>query len=164
MQIDISYAVEEEPLGTGGGLLNAFKSVKGEETFVLNGDSFFDISLRDLESRHCKWKSDVSLALRRVKDLSRYGAVEIDEKFDVRGFREKEVKGEGYINAGIYVLRKSVFEEVDLGDRFSFEQDFLGKTIGSLAMKGFPFKGIFIDVGTPEDFRRAERAFREKRN
>jgi D-glycero-alpha-D-manno-heptose 1-phosphate guanylyltransferase len=58
--ISISYAIEKEPLGTGGAVINALKEVKEDSVFILNGDTFFPISLENLFYKHCEKKATLS--------------------------------------------------------------------------------------------------------
>ena len=105
------FIKEESALGTGGALLNAFEYLN-EEFFVINDDIFFDIDYSILE----EFGKDkpITLALRYTNNIERYGFVEINEKFLVRSFVEKgklaEDKIDGYINGGIYFIKKDILE------------------------------------------------------
>jgi D-glycero-alpha-D-manno-heptose 1-phosphate guanylyltransferase len=69
----ISYAVEDKPLGTGGGIRLALEKVKGDNTFILNGDTFFKVNLHDLSEFHFAHGADMSITVKRKKDFFRYG-------------------------------------------------------------------------------------------
>jgi D-glycero-alpha-D-manno-heptose 1-phosphate guanylyltransferase len=94
----------------------------------------------------------------RVDDVGRYGTVRIDDG-RVTGFEEKAGDGPGCINSGVYIVAPDIFEGCDLPPAFSFERDFLQPRIGRLAPLAFEARGRFIDIGVPEDYRRAQELF-----
>jgi D-glycero-alpha-D-manno-heptose 1-phosphate guanylyltransferase len=158
--IKLDYVVEEEPLGTGGGLLLAFGD--WEDALVLNGDTFFDCDLQDLLGFSNENQADMALALKRMKDFDRYGTVEMSGN-RVTGFREKMPMKEGLINAGVYVLRKKVFQGFAPGDKFSFEEEILQPGTALWKMIGKEYPGYFIDIGIPEDYEKANEYFAQNR-
>ena len=147
---DISYAVEKEPLGTGGGIRLALQKCRGNQVFVLNGDTFFDIDLDALP-----FTAPVTLALKPMRDFDRYGAVDWDGDL-VTGFREKETCAEGLINGGIYAIDRSQLDMSLYPKRFSFEKDVLEPLAGLFLVAGRVQEGYFIDIGIPEDYARAQ--------
>ncbi|TQR33663.1 D-glycero-D-manno-heptose 1-phosphate guanosyltransferase [Campylobacter sp. MIT 99-7217] len=150
------YSIEKSPLGTGGGLRQALSYASQKEVFVLNGDSFFDINLKALS---LEGQSKIILALKRMKEFDRYGEVRLTEAGFISSFREKEFVNEGLINAGIYLLKKDIFEGFILNDSFSFE-DFLQANFKALKAKGLAFEGYFKDIGVPEDYEEFKRDFK----
>lgn len=103
--VKVGYAVEEEPLGTGGALKNAQSLVAGshqEGFFMVNGDI-----LTDLDPNKLKDQQLASLAL--VPLRSPYGMVDIDINSYVLGFVEKPQIKDKWINAGVYYLTNDVF-------------------------------------------------------
>lgn len=144
--IKIKYSIEKEPLGTGGAIKQALNSVE-KEAFVLNGDTFFDIDLFKLKL--CE--SKICLALKTMKDFDRYGAVELDGNF-IKSFKEKEFIKQGFINGGIYLLAKGIFEGFSLESKFSFES-FLQENFRVLKARAEIFEDYFIDIGVPKDYR-----------
>ena len=163
--INIRYAVENEPLGTGGGIRQAM-SLIDSDAYVLNGDTFFDVDLKDLYEFYTMRASDIALALKRMHHFDRYGTVEIGNKDRVLQFQEKRYKAEGLINGGVYVINKNLFKKVEeiedtiLSQRFSFEKDILEKHLLPLHDQGKEFGGYFIDIGIPEDYERAQTDFK----
>lgn len=157
-----SYSVEKEPLGTGGGICLAMQHCKEEDILVLNGDSFFDINLKALYNKHNESLSDCSLALRKVDNAARYGTIELGELDMIKNFKEKSGKEKpGLINAGTYILNRSVFMEETIGKKsFSVEKDFFEKKVDQLKFYGFTFSGYFIDIGILEDYKRAQDEFK----
>ena len=66
--MEISYAVEEKPLGTGGGILNAVKFANNTHTFILNGDTYFPVSFKKMENLAKGKDSGLVMALRQLED------------------------------------------------------------------------------------------------
>jgi D-glycero-alpha-D-manno-heptose 1-phosphate guanylyltransferase len=157
--LKLEYAVENTPLGTGGGLKNALKYVDEEEAFVLNGDTFFDIDLNLFYNLHKSRNSKFSIALKKTENTERYGAVEVDENNRIVSFLEKGKRVSGFINGGIYLLNKNFFNALSPEGTFSLEKDFLERFYKDHEFYGFPFDGFFIDIGVPEDYERAEKEF-----
>ena len=157
--LKISYAVENEPLGTGGAIKFAFEKITGNEAVVLNGDTLFDVNLHEFYELHTKSKADISLTLRAVDDVSRYGTVQINRENMIVSFTEKgALTGTGNINGGIYLINKQVFKKISIfTEKFSMENDIFEKYYNTLPFFGFPFEGYFIDIGIPEDYERANK-------
>lgn len=161
--IEISYVIEKEPLGTGGGIRFAMSKCIDPLVLVLNGDSFFDINLTDFYEQHQNQKSQISLSLRTVSDSSRYGTIETNTEHRIISFEEKTgITKEGKINGGIYILDKDLYlKNTPENNNFSIEKDFFEKQLTHLRIKGFEFKGYFIDIGVPEDYTQAQHDFKE---
>lgn len=161
---DISYAIEKAPLGTGGGIKNAFDFVKNKQAFVLNGDTMFDIDLNAMEDHHRKEQADISLALKEMDDISRYGAVYMNKQNRITGFSEKNTQtGYGPINGGIYIINKNIFQQLNLSEKFSMEKDVFEKRLTDLTIVGFPSAGYFLDIGIPRDYQQAQQEFKRFR-
>jgi len=159
--IEIIYAIEDEPLGTGGGILNAMKYIRGESAFVLNGDTFFDVDLSKFFDFCMKNETDIGLVLKHVDDLSRYGSVAVDKNNRIIEFREKEtLSGSGYINGGIYYLSKDLYSQQGKTTKFSIEKDFFEQGVNKFRIFGFLSDDYFIDIGIPEAFYRAQDEFK----
>ncbi len=158
LNLEIIYSLERTPMGTGGAVKLALRKAISDTPFILNGDTLFLINLDELLQLHKSKGSVLTMALREVEDVSRYGSVEVDEDLRIKGFTEKnQRRGRGLINGGIYILDKDFFSELDLPDRFSFERDFISRYFKLYPFYGLPFKEYFIDIGVPEDYERAKR-------
>ena len=155
--INIKYAIEKEPLDTGGAIINSLQFIdQNQPVIVLNGDTFLQIDYQKLVSFYDKSNSDLTIVLRNVEDSSRYGSVEIDDKNLIVNFIEKNIQQKsGYINGGIYILNPKIFSNYNLAKKFSFEQDFLCEHTASIKPSGFVSKDYFIDIGIPEDYKKA---------
>jgi len=154
--LEIVYSEEIEPLGTGGGLKQAFQQAAGREVFVLNGDTFFDVDLLKLSQVHSEHGADLTIALKPMVDISRYGVVKV-EASRVKCFEEKKEAAEGFINGGVYLTRRSLFEGFDLPEKFSFEEIFLKQVVTKINVQAYFSDTYFIDIGIPEDYERAQR-------
>jgi D-glycero-alpha-D-manno-heptose 1-phosphate guanylyltransferase len=162
--INIEYCVEQHPLGTGGGIKQALQ-LCNEDSFVLNGDTFFDIDLTQLFATHINANADATLALSHEKNFDRYGTVQFDEQQRITAFKEKKFLTEGWINGGIYFLNKDIFQKIEtlhhinLPQRFSFETEVLEKEIKQLNINASLHRSYFIDIGIPDDYQRANIQF-----
>lgn len=159
--IRIRYSHETSPLGTGGALQLSAPLCSEKNCLVLNGDSFFAIDLTDLMQKHQTGNAACTLALREVKDSSRYGSIELDHHHRITAFIEK---GKGtsskLINGGVYVMDLEIFKHHVKGlHKFSLETDFFAKKTQELMIKGFPYPDYFIDIGIPTDYERAQHEF-----
>ena len=155
---EFDYAIEEEPLGTGGGIKLALDKVKDERAFVLNGDTFFDVDLMQLYDAHVIGKKAITLALKPMRKFNRYGTVNMEPiTGTILSFNEKKYCEEGLINGGIYVISKDapIFE--GLGEKFSFETAVLEPQCARHELLGVVQNGYFIDIGIPEDYNRAQK-------
>lgn len=156
----VSYAVEEEPLGTGGGIRLAFWKVEAQRAFVMNGDSLFRLDYRQMLAEHLKKKSVATLALRKLADTARYGRVTLNRNNRITGFTEKdEHAGPGYINGGVYIIEKPFLMEPEFRGKFSIEKDCFEQCYQEDRLFGFPSSAYFLDIGIPDDYIKAQHDF-----
>ncbi len=153
--MEIEYAIENEPLGTGGAIANALKYTKSNTVFLLNGDTFFKVDLQQLFHHHQKSKAQLTLALKPMHQFDRYGTVEIRDSQIIK-FNEKKPIDEGFINGGVYVIEKQSFESLNLPVKFSFEKEILEKETLHWNMQALISEGYFIDIGIPDDYKKAQ--------
>ena len=154
-QVNLHYIIETEPLGTGGAILNACKQIPDQEVLILNGDTLAKTDLNGFAQFSRSYSSKLFLAIAKVADAGRYGTV-ILKGNQITGFAEKGKTGEGLINAGIYLLNKTLFDDFDLPQKFSFETEILMKHINSLNLIAYDQVSDFIDIGIPEDYALAQ--------
>lgn len=158
-QVEVVYSVEDEPLGTGGAVRNALARLQGDAVHVANGDTFLRYSLSGLEDAAALAGAFASIALARVDDVSRYGAVETGADGRVVAFREKGRAGPGLINAGCYFLGRDALHALPSTPVFSLETDFLVPHASQGRLSAYTHTEAFIDIGVPEDFARAQGMF-----
>lgn len=151
---EIAFAVEETPLGTGGGIRLAMRQCKSKTVCVMNGDTFFNVNLDGLFQVHEQHDFPVTVAMKHLMDFDRYGTVTLDDHGVVKAFNEKAFCADGFINAGVYALDNDGLLE-SYPDKFSFENDFLHLMAAEGKVQGFVSEGFFIDIGIPEDYAKA---------
>lgn len=154
--IKIDYSVEKEPLGTGGAIKRALKLCSDDTVFVLNGDTFFDVDLIQLKTAHINQNADLTLSLKPMSNFDRYGIVNIDQNGQLTGFEEKKYREFGNINGGVYALRRNIFDDTALPEKFSLETDFFEDYLSSKNFAGFISDTYFIDIGIPDDYYKAQ--------
>jgi D-glycero-alpha-D-manno-heptose 1-phosphate guanylyltransferase len=154
--MSIRYAVEEQPLGTGGGLRNALAQIDRFPVFALNADTLLDLDYAEMQRGFVRAERSLGLAVRSVNDTARYGrAVVRDDR--VIAFEPAGRSGQGIINAGVYLFGRNLLKDCGLPERFSFEQDFLEPGAGQLQPFAFMTNGYFLDIGVPTDYARAQK-------
>jgi D-glycero-alpha-D-manno-heptose 1-phosphate guanylyltransferase len=159
--VSIEYSKEETLLGTAGAVKLAGRYVENcPEFLVLNGDSFLEINYQDLIGFHRKQPQAVAtIAVTRVPDASRYGTVKIDSDRRINGFVEKTGDNSpGLINGGVYVFTRTVWKSFPEGPG-SLEKDVFPRLI-DLGVYAYEQRGMFIDIGTPSDYSRAQELLR----
>jgi D-glycero-alpha-D-manno-heptose 1-phosphate guanylyltransferase len=154
--VAIEYSKELSPLGTGGAIKLARPYLRDTSDFVvMNGDSFLEFDLRQLIRFHHEHGGLVSMAVVQVKNGSRYGTVQMDGNGRVTGFSEKTGRNApGMVNAGVYIFDRSVLEHIPEGPA-SMEREVFPQILhhGVYALEQH---GMFIDIGTPEDYALAQ--------
>lgn len=155
------YSREIEPLGTGGALRLALSHIHSEVVLVMNGDSYcsFDLSLFTRAASNGLLKA--ALLLRRSEEGNRFGLVEVDHSGCIRSFHEKSGAG-GWMNAGVYLMRRSAMEEILENRQISLESEIFPRWAGSdLTAHCADFD--FVDIGTPESYQTAQQFFQHSR-
>jgi len=154
----LDFVVEDEPLGTGGGVRYALTKAREDDVFVLNGDTFFDVNYAEMLDLHRSAGASATLALRPMRDFDRYGTVNLGEDgCSVTAFLEKQHCEEGLINGGVYVIHRDALAA--LPQKFSMEKDFFEKIVGGGKVAGYVSDGYFIDIGIPSDYAQAQDDF-----
>lgn len=153
--VEIAYAQEHEPLGTGGAIRFAGKQADADQLLIMNGDSYCAADMQTYIKWHVAGEHDASLMLVRVDDASRYGTVERAADGSIEAFLEKHPETmPGYINAGVYLLRRQMLEQLPEGPS-SIERDAFPEWIKQYTFKGWVADGAFIDIGIPSDYERS---------
>jgi D-glycero-alpha-D-manno-heptose 1-phosphate guanylyltransferase len=156
LDVTIEYSKEEQPLGTAGAIRLAQHHLRDVSEFlVMNGDSFLEVDFRKLVEFHRDHRAMATMAVRRVTNTSRYGTVHVDADGRVTGFVEKTGSNvPGVVNGGVYIFNHAVLRYLpELSG--SLEKDVFPKLLerGVYAQEQH---GMFIDIGTPEDYVRAQ--------
>lgn len=153
----IQYSREFEPLGTSGAIKLAHKYLENAPEFlVLNGDSFVQFDLRRFLRLHREKGGVATLAAIEVEDASRYGTICLGDDNQVLSFHEKsEFRNAGLVNAGAYIFNSRIFQRLPNVVPASLERDVFPELIHH-GLFAFVTSGPFIDIGTPEDYRKAQ--------
>ena len=163
--VRLRYVVEEEPLGTAGGVRNAADLVEGR-VVVLNGDILTDLDLGAMLAAHEAGRAKASIYLTPVENPTAYGLVELEPDSRVRRFLEKPGWDEvttNTINAGIYVLERELLDLIPKGQAHSMEREFFPM----LLEREIPFLGhvpsaYWLDIGTAAKYLQAHQDFLDR--
>jgi mannose-1-phosphate guanylyltransferase len=152
--VELEYVVEQEPLGTGGGIRNVAGRLRGDTVLVFNGDNLIGVDLAEMLATHADADADVTLCLHRVDDPRAYGCVPTDPDGRVTAFLEKDPNPvTDQINAGLYAFRRSVIDSIPAGRPVSVEREtFPGLLAAGAIVVGHLNEGYWRDFGTPGDF------------
>lgn len=156
---EVAYAVEQRPLGTGGGLLQALKRRREKGPFVaMNGDTFFEVDLQAMLDFHRRHGAEITIALREMEGNARYAGVTLDGQGRIASFdSHARTSGRALINGGVYVVEPAVFDmPAEPAASLSIENELYPRLLSAgRRFFGFLSTGRFIDIGIPEDYRRA---------
>jgi D-glycero-alpha-D-manno-heptose 1-phosphate guanylyltransferase len=151
-QCQISYCIEQEPLGTGGAVRKALLMADCENILVMNGDTFVDIDCKDLSAFHKTLQTVATMAVVSGEDASRYGTVKVSPDGHVTAFSEKEATTPALINAGVYVFNKEILTLIPPGT-VSLESDIL-PVMAVAGNLGAQIQEVpFIDIGLPSAYK-----------
>jgi len=151
----IRYAVEPEPLGTGGACRLAWKQVCGPRAFVLNGDTYVELDYAAVARCHQQQSRPMTMVVTPAPDEDRYDGVTVADGL-VRGMASSGRSHAGYINAGVYLVERALLDDPNFAACRSLERDFLEPHVASLRPAAYVADSLFIDIGVPADYRRAQ--------
>lgn len=156
--VRIRFVVEPEPRGTAGAIRFAADELGddlGERFLALNGDVLTDLDLGALLRVHEERSARATIGLHPVEDSSAYGLVRLDAEGRVEEFIEKTGEpAPGEVNAGMYVLQRSVLELIEAESKVSIERDVFPRLVGE-GLYGTRLEGYWMDIGTPERYLQA---------
>jgi len=160
---EIRYVVEEQPLGTGGGLLLASTELSHEEPFLLlNGDTYFAVGLEELQAFFRAHDADWCFSLFTTSVQGRYMGMGVAQSGRIVSLGEDSLESETHVNGGVYLVHPRTLSNFLAsgyahGTKVSLEDDILPAALSSgQRMYGMPSSGVFIDIGVPEDYERAQ--------
>ncbi|MCQ5131136.1 HAD-IIIA family hydrolase [Butyricicoccus faecihominis] len=158
--MQVVYSSEETPLFTGGAIKQALALCRDEFVYVVNGDTLFQVDLKQMERFRRDKDLRFVLATKRMEKFDRYGTLEI-EQGRIKAFYEKQFCEAGWINGGIYLMSRSFLDAVH-ETTFSFENEILEKWVDKERLGAFPSDGYFIDIGIEDDYLRAQEELKDK--
>lgn len=150
----IVYVEEKELLGTGGGLVLAMQGLS-EPFLLLNGDTYFEVSLEELKNFHEEKKADWTIALFQAKEADRYGRIDVDSNGKINQLKTANCQIGELANGGVYFispmgLTSTLFKP---GNRYSLEEEILPKLINEgKNILGLRQSKSFLDIGIPADY------------
>jgi mannose-1-phosphate guanylyltransferase len=157
--VNLTYAVEAEPLDTAGAVRFAASFGGVDDTFiVVNGDVLTDLDLTALLDFHRQRGAEGTIALHPVPDPSAFGVVPTDAEGRVTAFVEKPPRDEAptnEINAGTYVLEPSVLERIAASGRVSIERETFPAMVRDGGLFALADEGYWLDTGTPAAYLQA---------
>jgi NDP-sugar pyrophosphorylase family protein len=158
--IKITCFVENKIAGTAGALVETkyLYDILGKTFFVINGDSFFDISLSEFCNIQIEKNWIGCLALRTVEDASRYGLIELENNLIVSFSEKTQQKESGLINGGVYLFKKEIFDFIQHSP-CSLEKEIFPVLVKEGLLYGKELIGFFIDIGIPDTYLKAQEYF-----
>lgn len=159
--VEVSVSVEKELLGTGGAIKFALERTTTHDVMVLNGDSYTDVDYGAFYKKHKQNNAKLTMVLKCVENSNRYGSVTLAGD-KIVSFNEKcDLNSAGLINAGIYLLDRQLFDQVEHNKIISMEKDLLPEMIKTDAY-GYITEGRFIDIGLPETYEKVDDYLQER--
>lgn len=148
LECEVECLIEASPLGTGGSVANAIRTLNLHHDFLLvNADTWLSAGIQALTDANSP-----SIGVIHVPDASRYGSVKLNARSQVTNFQEKSIVSEpGLINAGIAKLNPRHFNEWD-GHPFSIEHKLYPRLVAEKVLTGVTLQGTFTDIGVPKDY------------
>lgn len=156
--VDLEYAIEEQPLGTGGAFLLAAEKTDLREPFLLlNGDTYFGVDWRALNAYALEHDADWCLSLFRTSEQGRYMGIELSSEGRITRLKSGVEQGPRLANGGVYWVHPRVLSGAwRVGAKLSLEDDlFPAAFAAGQRLFGLEFTGTFIDIGVPDDYHRA---------
>jgi len=152
--VQLTYSVENEPLGTWGAIRLAGKQINHPQFVVLNGDSWLQVDFCQLLDFHRRKGGVASIAAVEVANSSRFGSMLLDASGRVMEFCEKRQEGVALINGGVYVFSQEVFDAAAPATAVSSLEKQIFPALISRGVYGMPVEGYFVDIGVPEEYNR----------
>jgi len=157
--VNISYCIEDEPLGTGGAIKKAAQGIK--ETFIaINGDNLSDADWTELINSHKRNNAKITLGLFPVEDVTQYGIARLEGE-KLLEFIEKpaaEQAPSNLNNAGLYVMEPGALNILPEG-KSSIERDCFEKLSPKGVVYSYKHKGQWFPTDTLEKYKKADSEF-----
>jgi NDP-sugar pyrophosphorylase family protein len=166
----VRYSIEQKLLGTGGAVKKAEGLIAGERLLVMNGDTLVGVNLRKLVKFHRSQRAWATLGVVKVADDRRYGTLKMDHDGRITAFLEKTERETSKdrkdkkrpINGGVYVFEKKLLSKIHARWPISLENKVFPWLAAGRKVYGFVSDTYFVDIGVPDDLRRAQNELRER--
>jgi len=163
--IKISYLIEDNLRGTAGAVRSAYKKISGLDVVILNGDSFCYFDIPNLIKQHKLNKADVTISVLKNNNPERYGLISFNQNMKIIKFIEKTKNYKNknhFINAGVYVMKKTIIKRINNNKPVSLEKDFFPKILYMNVQAFIIENRKFIDIGTPKSLKKADFFFNKE--
>lgn len=145
------YSVEQQPMGTAGGVRACLDFLKGEDCLIISGDAVCDFDFSEALRFHREKQADVTILLNRQDNPTEYGLVQTDPDGRIQRFLEKPAWSEVFtnvVNTGIYLLSPSVLEQIPPNQPFDFSNDLFPMLLkNGRRLYGYEPDGYWCDIG-----------------
>jgi D-glycero-alpha-D-manno-heptose 1-phosphate guanylyltransferase len=150
--LEITYSVEDKPLGTGGAIKQSLRLSKLDDLYVINGDTYFHPDLSAMENLHYSKSADITIAVKEMSETARYGLIYANEDGRIIEFKEKVIGSQpGWINGGIYLINRRIIDFFH-EKKFSIENKVFKESCSKFKIHAFQTDAFFLDIGIPEDY------------
>lgn len=157
--VEMSYVVEDTPLGTAGAVKLGEEQLAGGPFIVISGDALTDIDVTAVVEQHKRWGSKATIVLQRVENPLEFGVVITDDNSRITRFLEKPSWSEVFsdtINTGIYVLEPEVLGYMEAGQVYDFSKDIFPRMlVDGVPMYGYVTDDYWTDIGNLQQYRQA---------
>lgn len=161
--LTVSCIQESEPLGTGGAIKNAVNYLT-DNFIVCNGDTISIFDLQQMIKFHKTKNSILTMLIKKIPTSSRYGSVKLNSNNQILKFQEKTELKDAWISAGFFILDKNNIHWKKYPLSFSYEELLFPDSIKTNKVFGYSFDDYFIDIGTPESFKKFENDIQNNSN
>lgn len=158
--LPVIYSIEQRPLGTAGAIKKAEKYLKGEDFFVINGDTYLDINYRKILGFHQKKKAWGTIVLAKNTYSKGWGQAVLGKAGKVVGFEIKDTSSLKFVNSGVYMFNDKIFSILKSSHRCSIEKDLIPILIKKKTFYGLKIKKPFFDIGTKKGYQKAKSLLR----
>lgn len=158
---ELIYAIEDQPLGTGGAVLAAARRLPAESAdriLLLNGDTYFDVNLGELQAFAEAADADWCFSLFKAREAGRYMGLKLDEQARIVALKHDDQRIGRPANGGVYLVHPRALRDAGPppGGPVSLENDLFPAWMASgRRFFGKESGGAFIDIGVPDDYHRA---------
>jgi NDP-sugar pyrophosphorylase family protein len=152
--VRITYSLEDELLGTWGAIRQAAENLRSPNFLVLNGDSWLQVDLEKLVKFHVRTGGIATIAAADVRNATRFGSIQTDACGRIMQFAEKQTRGSGFVNGGIYVFSRAALACTPAKEG-SLEREIFPLLV-SRGLYAMSVSGYFIDIGVPEEYKRLQ--------
>ncbi len=152
--LNISYSIEDKPLGTGGPIKKNKNFLENDSFLVMNGDVLTDIDFQKLFDFHTESGNDITIGTAYREQYVDFGVVELDKDNNFVLWNEKPTLNY-LVSMGIYVFSSNVLEHLPKEETFNIPDIIEVLSKKNFRIKGFIHKGYWLDIGRPEDYEKA---------